>query len=143
MQQQHNLEHLDLDLLAWSDSREPARKPLAESINEIDDYLSNTNGWVIEGCYADLLEHVIEVANEIVFLNPGKETCIQHCCDRPWESHKYASKQEQDNNLNMLIDWVRQYDSRDDEFSLAAHKSLFNAYVGKKTEILKGQSYPL
>ncbi len=34
----------------------------------------------------------------------------------------------------MLIDWIKQYDVRDDEFSLKAHRELFDNFGGKKVE---------
>lgn len=130
-----DLQHLDLDILAWLDTQPPSRRPLNDSFNDIDAFLSENESWVIEGGYVDLLDYVTKKANEVVFLNPGTEVCIEHCRKRPWEPHKYASKEEQDKNLDMLIIWVRDYIKRDDEFSLKAHKSLFNSFSGKKIEI--------
>lgn len=139
--QKNESHHLDLDCLAWGDSDDPVRKPLDESYKDIDDYLSQHKSWVIEGCYADLLAYVISHASDVIFLNPGTEVCIQHCCNRPWEPHKYGSKKEQDKNLEMLIDWVKQYENREDEFSYSAHKTLFDAYQGNKAELKKGKDY--
>lgn len=34
----------------------------------------------------------------------------------------------------MLIDWVREYETRDDEFSLREHRRLFDTHDGPKTE---------
>lgn len=135
LQKKFKLEHLDLDTLAWSDASTPTRTPLDQSINEIDTFLENASGWVIEGCYADLLEYVAKQANEILFLNPAVETCIKNCRSRPWESHKYASKEEQDKNLEMLVEWVKQYDKREDEFSLKSHRKLFDLFAGNKKEV--------
>ena len=135
LQQQYKLEYLDLDLLAWSESSTPTRKPLSQSIKEIDTFLQDAHDWVIEGCYADLLEHVAKNANELIFLNPGADVCINHCRNRPWEPHKYASKEEQDKNLKMLIEWVKQYDKREDEFSLKLHRILFDSFAGNKKEV--------
>lgn len=138
-----SLSHLDLDILAWLNTKPPTRKPLDESIGTIDDFLLNNPDWVIEGCYADLLAHVSKKANEIIFLNPGAEVCIKSCENRPWEPHKYASKEEQDKNLEMLIEWVKQYDKREDVFSLKSHRQLFNSFTGHKKEIKTGDSYTL
>ena len=84
--------------------------------------------------YADLLDYVSKQASEIIFLNPGVEVCIQNCRSRPWEPHKYSSRDEQDKNLDMLIDWVKKYDTREDEFSLKAHSELYESFTGYKTE---------
>jgi len=130
----YKLPHLDLDTLAWLDTTPPARKSLKDSASEIARFLKNEQAWVIEGCYADLLAIVMLKANEVIFLNPGIETCVSNCRNRPWEPHKYQSMTEQNNNLDMLIDWVKQYPERTDEFSLTAHQKLFIEFAGKKTE---------
>jgi len=112
----------------------------------IADFISAIAGWVIEGCYTDLLEMVLEDSSEIIFMNLPVEACIENARNRPWEPHKYESKEAQDANLNMLIDWIRQYAVRDDTFSEAAHAGLYESYLGKKTlfttNVLKDE-YPL
>ncbi|HAN26340.1 MAG TPA: shikimate kinase, partial [Haliea salexigens] len=86
-------------------------------------------------CYADLLELAIPHATEIVFLNPGTETCIENARQRPWEPHKYASPAAQDANLAMLIAWIRDYEQRVDEFSYTAHRRLFDGFQRRKREL--------
>ena len=88
------LSHLDLDSLAWEDSVPPCRKALHESAALIEEFFEQNQNWVIEGCYSDLLELVTVHANEMIFLNPGVETCIQNCKNRLWEAHKYKSLNE-------------------------------------------------
>jgi hypothetical protein len=119
-------------MLAWLPVNPPARKPLADSAREIDAFIAANRDWVIEGCYADLLQVALSHASELIFLNPGVEQCIANCRNRPWEPHKYASKEAQDRNLEMLVDWVRQYPERTDEFSLQAHQALFDGFDGNK-----------
>lgn len=132
--QTYKLQHLDLDVLAWLDTQPPQRRPLVDSCRQIDQFLKQQDNWIIEGCYADLLNYVIEHASEIIFLNPGVDACIANCRQRPWEPHKYPSKEAQDANLEMLIAWLREYPTRKDEFSLHAHRELFDNYNGKKQE---------
>jgi len=71
----------------------------------------------------------------LVFLDPGRERCIANCRDRPWEPHKYASRQEQDANLDFLLSWVAEYDTREGPMSRGAHRDLFAAYAGRKVEL--------
>ena len=47
---------------------------------------------------------------------------------------KYASKAEQDERLEFLLAWVRDYETRDDEFSLREHRRLFDGFPGVKRE---------
>jgi len=138
--EKYKLSHLDLDILAWENTNPPTRKPLSDSICEIGQFIEKNESWVIEGCYSDLLGVVIEKTNEIIFLNPGIETCISNCRNRPWEPHKYNTKEEQDNNLEMLLSWIKQYpDRNNNECSLSSHQRLFNEFSGKKTEYPSNQ----
>jgi adenylate kinase family enzyme len=127
-----SLPHLDLDTLAWGATAE--RRPLRDSVAEIHAFVDREAGWVVEGCYADLLDAVVPFATELRFLNPGVEACIANCRARPWEPHKYASREEQDARLDFLLGWVRDYEAREDEYSLAAHRRLFDAFAGPKRE---------
>lgn len=124
--------HLDLDHLAWSSPG--VRKPLADSATEIRAFAASTAEWVAEGCYADLMEFLLPYATEIRFLNPGVETCVENSLLRPWEPEKYASKDDQDARLAFLIDWIRDYETRTDEYSLARHRRLFDDFRGAKRE---------
>lgn len=132
LSRRHGITHLDLDQLAWS---EPAvRKPLPESAAEIAAFIRTHEEWVVEGCYADLLEHLLDAATEVRFLNPGPDVCVANCRARPWEPEKYPSKEAQDANLDFLLAWVRDYATRDDEYSLASHRALFERFRGPKKE---------
>ncbi len=146
---QYGLAHLDLDSLAWDSSGVqvqtmtlddwatfvPRRRSLTESESTIRDFIHEHSEWVIEGCYGDLLEQVLPYASEVRFLNPGVEACIANCRARPWEPEKYPSKEAQDQKLDFLLDWVREYESRADEYSLARHRELFEGFRGPKVEL--------
>ena len=149
---QYGLAHLDLDSLAWDRPAEawlsrlkneprswkdfvPVRKPSPESARAIHDFIEENQEWVIEGCYGDLLEQVLPYASEVRFLNPGLEVCLANCRARPWEPEKYPSKEAQDQKLEFLLNWVREYESRTDEYSLARHRELFEGFRGPKVEL--------
>ena len=130
----YELAHLDLDSLAWENTSPPQRRSLKDSLKEIESFINQNNNWVIEGCYADLLTPVSDRSTQMIFINPGVDTCIENCKNRPWEPHKYESKEAQDKNLEMLINWIKEYETREDEFSLYAHKKLFDEFNGNKVE---------
>lgn len=133
LKEAEGLSHLDLDLIAWEPSLPPERKPIATSQREISRFTQANNRWVIEGCYSDLLKLVLPKSSEIIFLNIPIEACISNAKKRPWEPHKYESEEAQNENLDMLIDWISQYATRGDCFSQSAHEQLFSQYKGKKT----------
>jgi adenylate kinase family enzyme len=127
-----NIPHLDLDSLAWNTPGQ--RKPMEDSARLIDGFIKSNRGWIAEGCYADLIELMAPHATEMRFLNPRVDACIANARRRPWEPGKYPSKEEQDRMLEFLIGWIRDYDTRTDEYSLARHRALFNAFAGIKHE---------
>lgn len=129
------LAHLDLDTLAWEHTGPIRRRPLPESLQEISSFMQKHERWVIEGCYADLLALPLQSCAQLIFMNPGVEACIQNARSRPWEPHKYPSKEAQDANLEMLIGWIRDYETRQDEFSLTSHRRLFEGFGGHKHEL--------
>ena len=129
------LSHLDLDTLAWQPTSPPERVPLEKTAVEISSFVNSNRGWVIEGCYSDLLEIALPSSNEIIFVNLPVASCIENAKKRPWEPRKYESKEAQDKNLEMLTDWISQYSERTDTFSEAAHIKLYEAYPGKKSMI--------
>jgi len=133
--------HLDLDTLAWQPVSPPVRLPVAASAKIIECFINrNPGGWVIEGCYTDLLEIASTRATEIIFMNVAVETCVANARNRPWEPHKYESRQAQDANLDMLIDWIGKYETRDDTFSLSAHENFYQTFAGKKKMILSNDT---
>ena len=127
-----NVPHLDLDQLAWSSPG--VRKPLAESVRVLEEFRTQQPEWIAEGCYGDLIDFLVPHATELRFLNPGTETCVRNCRARPWEPAKYASRDEQDAKLDFLVTWVRQYETRTDEYSLTRHRELFDGFAGSKHE---------
>jgi adenylate kinase family enzyme len=107
----------------------------ADIISELSRFVQASPSWIVEGCYGRWMEHLRPHATEIVFMNPGEAVCVSNCIARPWEAHKYASKEEQDAKLSFLLDWVRGYYSRSDDMSLLAHRQLFDSFHGQLREI--------
>ncbi len=128
--------HLDLDSVAWRSANPPEREEVPLSCAAIDAFVGKHPAWVIEGCYGSLIEHAVSRADQVYFLNIGIEACVMNCQARPWEPDKYESREAQDRNLAGLIEWVRDYETREDEFSLAAHRQIFDRFEGAKEELL-------
>ena len=123
---------LSLDEIAWGDGAE--RRPIAESLRDLQAFLDAHDEWVIEGCYSDLIEAALDRCTELRFLNPGVEACVAHCLRRPWEPEKFPSPEAQQAMLAELVAWVRAYEVRDDEYGLARHRRLFDGFAGRKRE---------
>lgn len=130
---------LSLDEVAFQDGAE--RRPIEDSIADVKLFIAHHESWIIEGCYADIIESVLNECEELIFLNPGVDVCVAHCRARPWEPEKFRSKNEQDANLANLIEWVAAYDTRSDEYGLRRHRALYKAFNGKKRELTHLSQY--
>lgn len=126
---------LDLDRVAWEPGKPAQPRAPAEAVRAVREFCAQHESWVIEGCYGDLVQAVLDSAVELVFLNRSVERCIAQCRARPWEPHKWATKEAQDAHLDCLLEWVRGYATRDDPLSLRAHRRIFDAYTGPKREV--------
>ena len=109
---------------------------MSSILASLDAYLDAHASWAIEGCYGELIQHASARCTRLVFLNPGKAACLRQNLQRPWEPHKYASPQAQDAMLANLQTWVSGYYERDDTWSFAAHRALFDAFQGSKVEYI-------
>ncbi|WP_036532676.1 AAA family ATPase [Neosynechococcus sphagnicola] len=130
---------LSLDEVAFQCGTE--RRSLQDSLADVKRFIANNESWIIEGCYADIVEPVLPYCEELIFLNPGVEACIAQCRARPWEPEKFPSSREQDENLENLIEWVRSYEIREDEYGLRSHRALFDSFQGKKREFNHPNQY--
>ena len=126
---------LDLDTVAWLPGAIAVPRPAAEAENEVRAFCAARTAWVVEGCYANLVQASLQFTPRLLFLNPGEQQCLENCRARPWEAHKYASKEEQDRRLDFLLSWVSQYYTRNGEMSLSAHTACFNTYPGEREEL--------
>ncbi len=123
---------LSLDEVAFRGGTE--RRPLQDSVDDVMRWITGKESWIIEGCYADILEPVLPCGDVLIFLNPGVDACMAHCRSRPWEPEKFSSRQEQDQILDNLLQWVGSYETRADEYGLSRHRSLYESFAGKKWE---------
>lgn len=126
---------LDLDSVAWEPGQIAVPRDAAAAQADVRAFCSAHGHWVVEGCYASLIEVALAQGASLLFMNPGRAQCEANCRARPWEPHKYASREEQDRRLAFLLDWVGDYYLRDGEMSLAGHRACFDACTGPKTEL--------
>ena len=131
----HGMPILDLDTVAWEPGKIAVARDAAVAARDVAAFCEANQNWIVEGCYAGLVRAALAYSPVLLFLEPGVETCLAHCRNRPWEPHKYESKQVQDQHLEFLLAWVREYYSRDGDLSLAAHQALFDGYRGPKHQL--------
>ncbi len=135
----HQLAYLELDLLAWQSPG--VRREFDESLNEMIEFIELNQHWVIEGCYGALVKEAAYYCTDLLFLNPGLETCLKNIRTRPWEPQKYDSEEAQNRYLDILQDWAKEYETREDEFSLKYHHEIFDNFKGQKMKYSSMQKY--
>ena len=123
---------LDLDTLVWEADRVAVARPDALVHADLARFCRESDGWIIDGCYGDLVQAVLPHGPLLVFLEPGQAQCVANCRNRPWEPHKYRTGRDQDEHLEHLLAWVRSYYRLDGPMSLAGHRAVFDAYAGPK-----------
>lgn len=123
---------LDLDTIYWEPGAIAVARPPQAARNDLLEFCTANPRWVIEGCYADLVDSVLGHEPRLILLHPGKEACLHNCRSRPWEPSKYASQAEQDAMLGNLLAWVADYYERDGPLSLKGHLALYESYAGPK-----------
>jgi adenylate kinase family enzyme len=132
----HGLATLDLDSVAWEPGKiAVARDPMVAAV-DVTSFCEASPNWVVEGCYGNLIAATLQYSPVLLFVEPGVEMCLANCRARPWEPHKYQSKQEQDVKLEFLLAWVRDYYTRQGDLSLVGHQALFDNYGGVKHKLV-------
>jgi len=131
----HALPMLDLDTVAWEPGKIAVARDPAAATQDVHAFCSASHRWVVEGCYAGLVRTALSYSPVLLFLEPGVDACVANCRSRPWEPHKYESQEAQDQHLQFLLTWVREYYSRAGDLSLAAHQALFDQYRGPKHKL--------
>jgi adenylate kinase family enzyme len=130
----HSWASLDLDTVAFEPGKIAVVRDRAAARMDVANFCDSNGCFVVEGCYADLVEEALRGSALLLFVNPGVEACLANCRERPWEPHKYRTKSAQDEKLDFLLEWVRDYYLRDGDQSLMAHQALFARYRGAKHE---------
>lgn len=133
--ERHPAPVLDLDTLAWAREGFAVPRDPAEAAADVVEFCSINISWVIEGCYGNLIAACLRFEPHLLFLEPGAQQCLANCRSRPWEPHKYQTKEEQDKYLEPLLAWVAAYYERKGDMSLAGHEALFEAYAGPKQRL--------
>lgn len=130
---------LSIDDVAWDDG--PQRKPIEETTKLLMEFIGLHAHWIIEGCYADLVELALPHCTELRFLNPGTGACLDHCRKRAWEREKFATPEGQNAMLPHLLEWVASYETRTDEYGLIRHREVFDSFDGPKLEYTSTTAY--
>ncbi|BET26676.1 adenylate kinase family enzyme [Limnobacter thiooxidans] len=134
LSEKYGIAHLDLDSVVWEADKIAVMRPSEAIEADLAKFVIENESWVVEGCYGELIESMLRHQPKLLFLNQSLNVCVENNRQRPWEPHKYESKEAQDRMLANLLEWVRGYYQRKDDWSLRAHERLFENYDGPKLE---------
>lgn len=123
---------LDLDAIVWEPHQIAVARPSSAVRADLAAFIAAHDAWVIEGCYADLIEAALPTCTELVLLDPGVEACLANARRRPFEPHKYDRPEDQQRMLAPLLAWIAEYPRRADRTGQAAHQRVFDAFTGSK-----------
>jgi hypothetical protein len=137
----YGISHLDLDSIVWEPGKVALQRAPEAIATSLREFLDANSEWVMEGCYGELVQMAATRCTQLVFLNPGLDVCLANNHSRPWEPHKYTSKERQDFILTTLQVWVTAYYQRDDQWSYTAHRKIFQAFRGPKLEYCDPSAY--
>jgi len=126
---------LDLDTVAWQPGTVGVPRAPAEAVAEVQRFCAVNHSFVIEGCYENLIAAAFPYSPRLVFLDIDLEVCERHCRARPYEPHKYATAVAQNERLEYLLAWLRNYYTRSGPVSHVEHVKLFESYSGPKIRL--------
>lgn len=127
---------LELDSIYWEPGKIAEKRKPSEIESDLIDFVVKDTNWIIEGCYGSLLKIVKAEIDLLIFMNPGVEKCVANNLKRPWEPEKYKNLADQQEKLEYLLQWVKEYYERDDEMSLKEHLKFFEEFGGMKLEVV-------
>ncbi|XYJ10464.1 hypothetical protein ACSUZJ_00345 [Telluria sp. B2] len=79
----HGLVHLDLDTIVWEPGQIAVPRAPEQVRADLLAFVDRHESWIAEGCYGDLIEAALPHCSELVFMNPGLETCLENNRKRP------------------------------------------------------------
>lgn len=126
---------MELDSIYWEPHQIAVSRPFASARADLEAFIAANHEWVIEGCYANLVEIAARSCDELVFLNPGVEVCVANARRRPFEPHKYDRPEDQERMLAFLIAWIRAYPERAGNDGYREHRRVFDSFAGRKREV--------
>ena len=116
----HGVPVLHLDSIVWEPHKLAVARAPEDQHAAMERFADENDQWVVEGCYASLVGTALRHWPELWFLDLAEQRCLQNCRNRPWEPDKYQSKRAQDEQLPLLLEWVKGYYTRDGDLSRRA-----------------------
>ncbi len=126
-----NLNEINLDSIFW-ELGGYSQKRSEEQVNQELEILKESDDWVVEGVFGELIEKLIPVATEIIFLDFPWDECEKSLIARGSEGSKQLDKKQAEVNFTDLLNWASRYNERDSKNSYYFHNNLFERFEREK-----------
>lgn len=120
---------VDLDSIHWLSDEHSIARPRVEAL-AMARMAATQERWVIEGVYGWIASELVHRATALIWLCVEDEECVANIRQRE------AGRDDNDELLIALLDWAGSYRMRDDSSGFAAHKRLFDDFVGAKLQLM-------
>jgi len=67
---------LDLDMVAWEPGEIAREREPGAAASDVHRFCGAADGWVVEGCYTNLVGLAPEYEPHLLFLDPGLDRCL-------------------------------------------------------------------
>ncbi len=126
---------LDLDTVVWEPGKIAVARSPEAARSDLNAFCSAKNHWIVEGCYASLVDTALEYSPLLIFSTQVKANASVTAVPdlgKPRVTHHAQSKISSWPSCSpgSVIDYTR-----DGDMSLTGHQACFNAYTGRKVEV--------
>lgn len=120
-----NIPLISLDDIFWSDATYTTKRPQIEVKNRLL-AKAESEQWVIEGVYGELVHLITDSAETLVWLDLPWDECKANILRRESQSSRNSA------NFSDLLLYAENYYSRGNPRSYSAHKIIFDGFKKRK-----------
>ena len=123
-----NIPLISLDDIFWSDSSYTTKRPETDVKNRLF-AKAESEQWVIEGVYGELVHLITDSAETLVWLDLPWDECKANILRRESQNPRNSA------NFSDLLLYAEKYYSRDNPRSYSAHKVIFDGFAKRKCHL--------
>jgi deoxyadenosine/deoxycytidine kinase len=97
-----------------------------------------TDSWICEGVFGKIADMAIESASMVILLDLTWEDCKKNLMNRGPNYEDCQTPSQADKSFEDLLNWAKDYSTRENHTSRNYHYNLYNIFVGEKL-ILKNR----
>ena len=123
------------DEIYWTPGGFDVRRSDEDVAEIVSAHLSQPT-WVAEGVFGNLAKTFLSTATELIWLDPGQDTCVLRLRARGSESKRHINREQSALGLATLIEWAQTYEARTGSSSAAFHQEIYDGFSGRKEKLV-------